>query len=411
MDPQQPASQGPPLAAAREQTIARFEGYLKLDPNNVPLRIELGDLYHAAGRLDDARQCYDGVLGDEPDNAIARGRLANLAISEHRFADAEALLRTLHDDSGGADAALAHNLGLAVVYQKRWDEALALFEQARAAGLPGLHSQAYLTRTLHQMGNLERAIDECRVWLDAAGGSADVEGYLALLEGDAGLDPHGALERARRVLARAPNNPDAAVVVATGHLERQEREPALALFERLTKRQPNNPRGWLGLGLVAMMDLRHDDAIRHLNRTLEIMPEDAATLVTLGWVYLCKMDGFTAEGIFRRAVVADPKLAEAHGGLASALAHQFQIDEAQREIRVARGLDKACFGAGYAKMLILEMKGKHEMASKVLAGYLSARPREDGLSGLEAAQIALARHMRTPSDLGPPKPMAGKSGH
>jgi tetratricopeptide (TPR) repeat protein len=395
-----------PNTAGRDgDAIARFEGYLKVDPDNTLLRIDLGDLYHSVGRFADARSCYTAVLQKDPDNVVVRSRLACVAISEHRFEEAEAALRDLHEH--GDDPADTHNLGLALVYQKRWVEALELFEQARAAGLNSLEPQKYITRTLHQMGDFDRAIKECKAWLEFTG-SDEVEGYLALLEGDSGEDPPAAQARARSVLERSPDNVDAGVVVGTEHLEKQDLEKARTIFTRLSQRAPNNPRTWLGLGLIALIELRHDDAIRHLEKTLELLPGDAATLSVLGWVHISKMDGFAAEKAFREAIAADPKLAEAHGGLASALVHQFQFDEALRSVRRARALNKECFGAGYAMSLMAEMKGRHDTAEKIFASYLEKRPRPDAMTPMEALSIALARNAHPQPTPGLSKPLISR---
>lgn len=388
--------------------IERFEGYLKVDPDNTLLRTELGDLYHRAGRFDDAKKTYQAALDHDAGNPILRGRLAAVAISEQRFSEAEAILRELREnEKDGENGVLDHNLGVSLVYQKRWDEALECFERARASGATGLESQAYLTRTLHQKADFSRAIEECKAWL-AQANSDDVEGYLSLLEGDAGQDPVAAQARAQKVLARSPDNVDAAVVVGTEMLEKQKLAKSKEMFTRLTKRAPNNPRAWFGLGLAALMDLRHDDAIRYFRKTLELIPGHAGTLVTLGWVYITQQDPFTAEGIFREAVASDRTLAEAHGGLASALVAEFRFDEAMQTIRRARGLDKRCFGAAYATSLMWELKGKHEQATKLFTKYLEVRPREDSMTAMEAVQIGLARHVRPEPNLGPPQPLVRK---
>ena len=191
-------------------------------------------------------------------------------------------------------------------------------------------------------------------------------------------------------------------------LEKQKLAKSRGMFERLAERAPNNPRAWLGLGLTALMDMRHDDAIRYFRKTLELIPGHAGTLATLGWVYITKQDAFAAEKIFREAVESDRMLAEAHGGLASALVLQFRFDEAMQSIRRARGLDKRSFGAAYATSVMWELKGKHEQATELFTRYLEVRPREDSMTAWEAVQIGLARHVRPEPNLGPPRPLVTK---
>ena len=46
----------------KEEKIRRFESYIKTDPENELLWINLGDLYHESGRFDEAIACFEKCL-------------------------------------------------------------------------------------------------------------------------------------------------------------------------------------------------------------------------------------------------------------------------------------------------------------------------------------------------------------
>ena len=195
------------------QAIARYEGYLRHDPDNASLLIALGDLYHRSGKFPEALGCYEKCYGREPQHATAMGRIASVMISQHRFGEAEQLLRSL-TDVGEPDPALLHNLGLTLYYQKHWAEALERFRQARELGLADANNVLYEAYALHRLGEVDQAAERCRSWLKANPNNA-LNGYLAVLEMDSG-DMTAANRRAEEVLKQHPDNADAALVAECG---------------------------------------------------------------------------------------------------------------------------------------------------------------------------------------------------
>jgi len=381
------------LEARREQSIARHEAYLKVDPTNPALHVTLADLYHRAGRLDDALACLQRCLAQHPGDAVARSRVASVLISQHRFAEAEQQLRDL-TNAGSADAALLHNLGLALYYQSRWTEALDAFRRARALGLPDRKSEAtnlaYLTTSHHQLGDTAAALETGRQWA-AIGGDA-AAGYLALVEMDHG-EMAAAHRRAQEVLQRDPGNVDAAIVEAMWSTEAQDIEKAKSHFDSVVRVQPDNARGWLGLGLTHLYEERTDEAIEALKTATQLMPRHAATLTTLAWARFISRDLSAAERTFREAIALDRGFAEAHGGLAITLVFMKHYTEARRETRIALRLNPASFGGIYARGALLALDGKRVQGEAEVAHALQRPIMSDGRSLIEHVQVYLRRQI------------------
>jgi len=357
------------------EAIRRYEGFIEVDPDNPLLWISLGDLYHESGRTDEGLACFEKALLKQPDNQIAKARIGHILITQHQFADAERQFRSLIE-ADDPDPAVLHNYGMTLLYQQRPAEALGVFRRAEAAGIQDMQNLAYTTYALHQCGDTDEAIESARKWLELEPTDA-VEGYLALLEMDHG-DMETAHERAHAILRRDPQNVDAAAVEGIWSIEQDEIDQARRHFELMTNNEPNNPRGWLGLGLACMYAQRHAEAIRHLEKALTFMPDNVGTIVTLGWAHLANQDPASAERVFRDAIESDRNFGEAHGGLASALVYLDRIDEAQAEIKRAVRLDPNGFGAYLARAAILQLQGQGDRGAGLLARVLQQVPGSRG---------------------------------
>jgi tetratricopeptide (TPR) repeat protein len=371
------------------KTITRYESYVRADPGNALLWVNLGELYHQDSRLDEAMACFERCVHDHPSFAGARSGLASVMLSRNQFAAAERMLRELLASSPD-DPALLFNLGLSLYYQKRGTEAEHCFTRARALGLATPDCHAYLARCRHQSGDLVRAIEHCQQWVDAAN-DAHSRGYLALLHMDQG-NIVDARELARDVLESSPDNVHAGLVLGTVSIESQEIEQASILFERILEREPQNARAWLGVGLARLYMQRAADAVSALEQASQLIPDSVGIRVTLGWGHIAARDAIRAEHVFHDALKIDHNFGEAHGGLATAQALQMRVDDARESIRRARKLDANGFGAVFAHTIILKLQGRDRTATEVLANLLQQAPRPDGKTLIEQIEIFTRKH-------------------
>ena len=366
-----------------EVAIGRFESYTKTDPDNHLLWLELGDLHHRLSHFDEALDSFGQALRLSPGLPAARSRIALVRISQHQFEEAERELKQLVDE-GNQDPALLHNLGLALYFQERWQDAQPYFEAAGDAGLTAPSNYAYLARCLHYAGQMDKAIDAGRQWV-AAGADPASNGYLALLEMDNGNRAE-ASKLAARALEADPNNADAAIVAGTAAMEQQDSQAAGAHFSAVIESNPQSGRAWLGLGLTHLYNQQPAQGIEALKKAQRFMPGNSGTIVALGWAKLSQQDFTGAEQSFREAIEADRAFAEAHGGLASALVFQRRFEDAKTAMLIADRLDRKNFGSVYARSIMLKLEGRSELASRLVAGALD-RP-------LEGSDKSLTEHIR-----------------
>lgn len=370
-----------------QQAIHRHEAYAQADPGNLSLRLTLGDLYHRAGRLDDAGACYEHCLSQQPGHAIAQGRMALLHIAQQRFAQAEQALRPLVQ-ANPTDAPLLHNLGVALFGQRRWDEASECLAQALEHGAATPAVFAYLTRSLHHVGRLDEAIAAATRWHELTRDGKS-KSYLALLHMD-NNDAQGSAQLAREVLADDPDDVDANVVAGMALARQQEVQPARLHFEAALRQDPGNGRAWLGLGIVQLYQQQHAQAIDALGQALRIFPDNPGIAVALGWARMMAKDAAGAQQAFEHAVRLNRSFSESHGGLASALAFQSQPEQARQEIKLARRLDPAGFGAEFAESTLLALQGQTQAATELIERLLQRAPREGMLPLIDLLRMHLA---------------------
>lgn len=375
-----------------QNQIQRFSSFLQLDPDNTALLLEMGELYHRAGRHEDALTYLVRLLELDPGSVVAQSRIASVYLAQHRFAEASAILEGLAA-AGERGAALDHNLGLALFFQERYEEAAQRFAAARDAGLDSATNAKFLAYCLHHEGDLEGANAACEAWVAGDAGPAG-RAYLALLSFDGG-DRERARELAMQVLQEAPDSADANTVAGTLALEDQDIDGASAHFDTVLAQDPVNGRALLGYGLTRLHRDDHAGAIAALSKASAEMPGNSGIAVALGWTLLTGGKPAAAEIRFRIAIEDDRSFAEAHGGLASALVHLGRLDEARQAIAVANKLDRNNFGAVYAQAALLKLEDRSDLADRLIARALERAPVDGGptlLQGLSKLLVPRAKH-------------------
>jgi arylsulfatase A-like enzyme/Tfp pilus assembly protein PilF len=155
---------------------------------------------------------------------------------------------------------------------------------------------------LQQQERIPEAIANLREAVRLDGESPRVQLGLLLTES-------GQAAEAAKILGPLVRGQDPDVLNAYGIALADEGKPdeAMAQFETVLKKDPNNAPALQNLGIVA---LRRDDlpgAERYLTRALELNPRLPLALNTLGVVYAREGDSARAVSVWQRAVDIDPR--------------------------------------------------------------------------------------------------------
>lgn len=127
---------------------------------------------------------------------------------------------------------------------------------------------------------------------------------------------------------------------------------AAAVYEKIIRLEPENPRGFFQLGKTRLEESRWEDALASFQDALRLKPNMAEAHLGLGKAYE-KMDQWDkAQEAYEEALRLEPDRALAHLGLGRTYRHQGLLEEAiasyLEAIRLERGLAEAHYELGLA---------------------------------------------------------------
>jgi len=290
-----------------EEAIALLRAAVRADPNNADLFLALGQLQHGAGDAEFAERNLRAVLRLRPNDPSAVLSLSGILNLSDRAQDSEALLRQAlaQEITPGMRAALEHNLAVSLKVQRRYAEALPLFDAAlkRAPGLP--LAEANRASTLQHLDRQEEAIAGFRAAL-----RRDPQHMAAHQELNALLYRMGRDEDFLRsfddALRLAPDKPEL-LIAKGGFLNRTGRhQEAADVFARAVRAAPQSPAAQDGLALALAGLDRLDDAIAAYETSLRLRPDEVPTQINLAGLLLRNGDAARALELTQGALAKEP---------------------------------------------------------------------------------------------------------
>lgn len=378
-----------------DQAMEAYEKALSLSWSPM-LAYEAADLYEYRQKYDEAVAIYKRLLEEDEGNTKIRGRLARLYIVQGKIEAALAELDELKDytsDPAVVDLAI----GRVLLDEKRYAEAIALFEQMLRQDENKDVARSMLALTYYESGDMDKAkktLQEVPVT------SKDYENSILMLAqillGE--KDNHRAATLLRNVIAGEDTRRPSFYFLLAGLL-REEGDPAAGreVCEQAVQAFPENPRVLFEYGLyldrlgeldgaVAKMEqvlaitpddayalnyvgytladrgLNLDKALEYIKRAVDLKPEDGFVRDSLGWVYF-KMGRF-AEAVTELEAAAsmqsdDPTIQE-HLGDAYQQAGAVQKAVAAYGKAVSLYTDDAKKAPVLAKMKALQNSDKQD---------------------------------------------------
>lgn len=344
-------------APAQTDRLASLLGFLERDPGNLPLLADAAEAALDAGQPDTAR----GLLARYADKAPLPPREQNLAglaaMQSGQFDAAAKAFQALMAD--GADApALRFNLAWSLAMAKDFAGALDALDDAGARTLP----QAAMLRVqlLHQLGDIEQAEAAARDYMTLYPEDRGLMAAISVLAIDIEDE-----ELAARAAAVAGDHPDALTTQGTLALGGDNAVAALDLFNQALVRNPDAPRALVGRGLARMLSGEGDQAPADLDRGAELFGTHLGSWIAAGWSYFVNGDRATARARFETALALDENFAETHGSLAVLDVLDGDIASAERRSAVALRLDRQCYSAALARVLLASARNDPATAQRI----------------------------------------------
>jgi Tfp pilus assembly protein PilF len=297
-------------------------------------------------------------------------------------AQAATLLEELLDRRSD-DLSLAFNLAWAHALAKNFDQAKNILNDEMIDALP----QAALLdiQLLHDAGEFEAAGERAREYIEKHPSYEPLLAAVSVLA----LDIEDR-ELARQCAEKSVNHPDGLTSLATLTLGEDDPAKAKAMFEKALSINDQSPRAWIGLGLSTMAQGDHVKAGEMIDKGAGLFGDHLGSWIAAGWSYLLSGNQELARERFSHALELDDTFAESHGSLAVMDVLAGEIDGAKRQIEIAQRLDRSCFSAAFANVLIAAGQGDQSRAERIMELALK-QPIGDGEGTLAEAIARMAQ--------------------
>jgi tetratricopeptide (TPR) repeat protein len=277
------------LARARRERgdrageIAIYEEMLEHNPDHQGTLLSLAEAQMAQDDLEGAIATYEALERLFPGEPRTQVRLGFLLYEAQQFeASVEYFEHVLRQNP--EEHEVAFFLGIALRRLNRDDEAQAAF-----ASIPSGHQYFAEARTQlavirEESGEYEQALEEVRRALDVEP-SRELELYGATLRAKAG-DFEGAVAQVEEMLRQEPENDELYYNLGVVYGESDRSEEAIRYMQRALELNPDNANALNYVGYTwAERGVNLDEAERMIVRAVELRPDDGYILDSLGWVY------------------------------------------------------------------------------------------------------------------------------
>ncbi len=341
------------------------------DPDNLEIRILLGDVYSYQNRFPEAvEQFREAVLAD-PDNELLQVRLAMALSQSGAKEDAVEILEVVVEDH--PEASLAR-LSLARFYNELGKRAQALEKyQELLEYNPGLQQAIVEYGRLLEQDNVQAALDLYESAVIFNPRAASVRQRLAQLYLNK-RQIKKARDQLKAVSAQFPNDLQVAAQLGLVYLELRDWADAEQTFQQLLDSGMRNQRIYYFLALSLEEQGKTDQAIANLEQVSETSDKYADAALHLAYLYRQKNLPVKALDVLRQIVTRDPQQENAYYYLVAFKSEIEGSDSAftTAEEAVAANPDSARLAYQYG--ILLEKRGQRDDAVRWMEHVLELDP-------------------------------------
>lgn len=291
------------------EAVRKYQQLIRLHPEIVAARANLGTALVALGRFDEAIVQYRAALAQAPGNRDLRLNLGLAYYKQGDFARAAGEFGPIHDAEPG-EVRVATLLGDCEVRLERYDDVISLVTPLEPANPDNLALEWLLGFSLIRLGRAQEGLERVKK-VTADGRSAEAfmlaaEAYLKL----------GQYEEAHRNVDAATRlDPHlAGLQTVTGMVLEfgGDTKGAAAAFQKALEANPDDFEAQVRLGSILYTDRDLDAAAPHLRRALEIRSN--SSLARYQWARLESARGKVEDAVrdLEQVERQDPEWLEPH---------------------------------------------------------------------------------------------------
>lgn len=378
-----------------EGSIGRAAAYLlrahQLDPNNLPVRLKIGQLSLSRSDTKEARDEANFVLDKDPKNPDAPLLLADAAVKSNEISDARERLNQLQSKSGDSVPLL---VALGMLDFKQHDPVASEVEIRKALALDPKSSAANFA--LGSVLWFERDLAHADQAFEAASRYAQPLSPVHLKYAQFKIqtgDPNAARLVLEKAVHDAPEFISATLILTEIELNLKNFAEAELLVKKALQRDSTNPEAMLLQDRIELSEGKTERAISDLEGLRANFPGIAPVQYFLGQAYLTAGDLERAFKSLSQAVAIDPNMTEAVLLLARI---EIRMGDYRLASQSLQQLLRKRPGITQAKLLLGEAfrdQGNLDGALEVYRQLENAQPREPAMA-LLVGEVLLLQNKR-----------------
>lgn len=355
---------------AMSETLTGLFNFLDQDPDNIALLSDTAEMALNEGFSDKAKDLllHSASLTPLAPNDLGTAGLAAMKCRDFEAASSHFLALF---EQGERTAPVRFNLAWSLAMIKDFDGALEMLDAATVKDIP--QAAMLELQIFHDRGELIKAEAKARTLFNAGVDHEGVNAAISVLAMD--VDD---IVWAKAAALKGGNHPDALTTLGTLALGEDDPEQALRLFNTAMDINRHGPRTWIGKGLSQLITGEADEALKNIDKGAEMFETHIGSWIAAGWAHFVKKDYPAARLRFDKALAIDDNFAESHGSLAVMDVLEGDLTEARRRTKIALKLDRECFSATLAQVLILSGNGNTEKAQQIFERALNTPIDESG---------------------------------
>lgn len=317
------------LKSAPQRALETLRRYLSDYPDNREIRLQYARMLLDQKQYRKSRNEFQRLAKDNPSNPDIAFAIALVSMQLNDFEDAEAQLRDLLGKGGMEQSTVQYYLGQ--LSEAKEDESRALEHYREVKG--GAYQFAAQMRVIYLLNKLGK-LDEAREYLhqtQAADNQQRVQLILVesqlLYEAKQAEDAYQVLQQG---LEKLPNYPE--LLYATGMMADKTGRPEIfeQMMRKLIQIKPDHAHAHNALGYSLLeRNERIPEALELVEKALQLAPDDAAIMDSVGWGYYLSGRLDESVAMLRRAHARDPD-PEIAAHLGAALWKRGDKDEAMK---------------------------------------------------------------------------------
>lgn len=266
-----------------KDALGYFKKTLELRPEFDQAGIDMAATYEAMGDYSNAIESYRSQLDQDENRGVVLQRLIQLLIQQRRFPEALEYLQTI-DKSGHGSYEVQRKIGLVHLELEQFDAAIAVFKGMLDRDPAADHIRLYLGIAFEEKGELDKALAEFSKISVGSASYLESIGHIAFI-----LKEQGKSDKAIEILKEAINTNvrqlDLYLNLAALYESLGDIETGLAFLVENEKLFLSEPRYQFRIGVLLDKIGKRTESIERMKTVLALNPKDAQALNYLGYSY------------------------------------------------------------------------------------------------------------------------------